>query len=280
VNRPIECFYPGRSFPSISVTGSACSLNCKHCSGKYLESMIPATNPDDLVAVAEALAVRGAIGFLLSGGVDSKGKVPLTDFIPAIRSIKTTTDLKINAHIGLTPREELKGLVESGIDCFSVDVYGADETIRDVLGLPAKANDYLEVVRNLKDFGASVSPHLCVGIHRGRLKGEHTAISQLKKIGPRNLIIISLIPTRGTAYQNVRPPSKEMMLSIVSDARSQLPDTKLLLGCMRSKADRSWEFALVEAGLDGIVLPATSTVEKIRAAGYSVKKRAECCALI
>jgi uncharacterized radical SAM superfamily protein len=242
--------------------------------------MIPATNPDDLVGIAEALAMRGARGFLLSGGVDSRGKVPLAGFIPAIRAIKSSTDLKINAHIGLTPREELKGLIESGIDSFSVDVYGADGTIRDVLGLPAKADDYLNVIRNLKDLGANVSPHLCVGIHAGRLDGELTAISQLKKVGPRNLIIISLIPTKGTAYQNARPPSRETMLSVVRDARAKLPDTKLLLGCMRSKADRSWEFDLVEAGLDGIVLPSASTVEKARAAGHSVKKRAECCALI
>lgn len=280
MSRSIECFYPGRSFPSISVTGSACSLDCKHCSRKYLESMIPATSPSDLTAVAEALAERGARGFLLSGGVNAKGQVVLGSFIPAIREIKSSTDLKINAHIGLTPRKDLRALVESGIDCFSVDIYGDDETIRDVLGLPAKADEYLKVVEHLQELGANVSPHLCVGIHAGQLKGELTAISCIKKLRPRTMVVISLIPTKGTRYQDVKAPDREMMLSVVRSARAQLPDTKILLGCMRSKYDRSYEFDLVEAGLDGIVLPATSSVERLRAAGYSVRKRAECCALI
>ena len=242
--------------------------------------MIPATSPDDLISVAEALAERGAKGFLLSGGVDSRGKVALVKFAPAIREIKSSTDLRINAHIGLTPRRELEALVESGIDSFSVDIYGSDETIREVLGLKASVEDYFEVVETLQDLGASVSPHLCVGIHAGQLKGEFTAIARLKKSEPRTLILISLIPTKGTEYGNVRAPDKEMMLSTVTKARRELPNARLLLGCMRSKSDRSWEFALVDAGLDGIVLPAASTVEKLKTAHYSVKKRAECCALI
>lgn len=242
--------------------------------------MIPATNPDDLVSVAEALAERGARGFLLSGGVDGGGKVELLTFVSAIREIKSTTDLKINAHVGLAPRNELKALVRSGIDTFSVDVYGSDATIREVLGLRARAEDYFTVVSTLQELGANVSPHLCVGIDRGQLNGETKAIASLKMMDPRTLIFISLIPTKGTAYEHVPPPSGEMMRSIVRHARRELPDAKLLLGCMRSKADRSWEFDVVEDGLDGIVLPAGSTIDKLRAAGYSVKKRAECCALI
>jgi uncharacterized radical SAM superfamily protein len=280
VSRTVECFYPGQSFPSISVTGTVCALDCKHCARKYLDGMIPAQSPDDLVAVAEALVERGASGFLLSGGVDDSGRVPLAKFASAIQEIKRTTDLKINAHIGLTPRKELEALVRSGIDSFSVDVYGSDETIREVLGLRANVEDYFDVVEGLNRLGAPVSPHICVGIHAGQLKGESDAIARLKRTNPRNLILISLIPTRGTAYEEVEPPGKEMMLSVVREARSALPSTRLLLGCMRSKGDRSWEYDLIEAGLDGIVLPAPRTVEKLKDAGYNVKKRAECCAMI
>lgn len=280
MDRAIECFYPGRDFPSISVTGTSCYLDCKHCSKKYLDGMIPATSPDDLVELAEALSERGAKGFLLSGGVDDRGRVPLCQFLSAIRGIKETTDLKINAHIGLSPREELEGLVGSGIDSFSVDVYGSDETIHEVLGLRVKIEDYFEVVENLQRLGASVSPHICVGVHGGQLKGESLAIARLGQMNPQVLVFISLIPTKGTQYSEVEPPGKEVMLSLVREARSALPATKLVLGCMRSKADRSWEYDLVAAGLNGIVLPAPSTVDRLRAAGYFVKRRSECCAMI
>ncbi len=280
MGRTIECFYPGRSFPSISVTGTECSLDCKHCSRRYLDGMVPAKTPEDLLSVAEALAERGARGFLLSGGVDLSGRVDLSGFVQAIAEIKSTTDLLINAHVGLAPTRELEALVKSGVDSFSVDIYGSNDTIHDVLGLDATVDDYLRVYRDLVRLGAQVAPHICVGIDSGRLKGEKEAVSLLREPRPDLLILISLIPTRGTPFQGIAPPSREMMLEVVRHARSELPGTKLLLGCMRSKSDRSWEPDLVDAGLDGIVLPAPGTVEKLRKSGYSVKKRAECCALI
>jgi hypothetical protein len=243
--------------------------------------MIPAPTPDDLLGIAEALAQRGARGFLVSGGSDAVGKVNLSPFVPAIKEIKSTTDLKINAHVGLTPTEELRQLVSSGIDSFSVDLYGDDLTIHEVLGLDAKADDYFRVFEDLGKLGArTVAPHICLGIHGGELKGELRAIERLKKLEPRTLILISLIPTKGSAYEKVRAPSGNLIRSVIERAREELPDTKLVLGCMRSKLDRTSECDLVRAGLDGIVLPATKTVDRLRADGYAIRRRATCCSLI
>ena len=217
----------------------------------------------------------------MSGGSDTAGKVNLAPFVPAIKEIKSTTDLKINVHVGLTPTEELRRLVSSGIDSFSVDVYGDDLTIHEVLGLGAKADDYFRVFEDLGRLGASaVAPHICVGIHGGELNGELRAIERLKKLEPRILIFISLIPTKGSAYESVLAPSGSLIRSVIERAREELPDTKLVLGCMRSKLDRTFECDLVRAGLDGIVLPATGTVDRLRADGYTIKRRATCCSLI
>lgn len=278
--KALECFYPGSSFPAISVTGRACSLDCKHCSRKYLEGMISATTNEELLAIGEALAERGANGFLLSGGVDASGRVPISELLPAIRELKATTDLKINAHIGLTPRNRIGDLVRSGIDAFSVDVYGSDDAVRDVLGVRASAQDYYDVLSNLKEANApNISPHICIGIHEGNVKSEFNAIDSLRKFAPSKLVLISLMPTKGTAYEKIAPPSKEAMISVISKARDSLPGTKLLLGCMRSKRDRSWEHELVAAGLDGIVLPSAGTVDRLKKEGYSIKKRSVCCAI-
>ena len=279
MHKAIECFYPGKSFPAVSVTGKACSLRCKHCSGKYLEGMIPATTPSDLLEVAEALAERGARGFLLSGGSDETGRIGIVDFADVIREIKATTDLKINVHIGLASPKEIQRLVGCGIDSFSTDVYGSDETIRDVLGLNARVEDYVKVVADLKSCGARVAPHMCIGIHGGAMRGEMVAIERLRPLEPEALVLISLIPTKGTPYQSASPPSNEMIASVVRRAREELSTTRLLLGCMRSKLDRSAEFGLVSEGLDGIVLPSSSTVDRLKKEGYAVKKRSVCCAI-
>jgi hypothetical protein len=243
--------------------------------------MVSATTPGELIEVAEALAERGAQGFLLSGGSDSSGKVRMADFAEAIEEIKSTTDLKVNAHIGLTPIDEIQQLVRCGIDSFSVDIYGSEETIHEVLGLNACPEDYIGVVEGLQKSGANVvAPHICVGIHGGRIGGENAAIERLKKVEPDVLALISLIPTKDTEYHSVSPPSKDMVLSVIRKARADLPDTKLLLGCMRSKLDRSSEFDFVEAGLNGIVMPASSTVERLKGGGYTIKKRSVCCSLV
>lgn len=280
MHRTVECFYPGRSFPAISVTGRACALNCKHCAGRYLEGMIPATTPEDLMAVAEAIAERGANGFLLSGGNDQTGKVGLSGFCGAIKEIKATTDLRINAHIGLSSAEEIGRLVESGIDSFSVDVYGSDETVFEVLGLRASSEDYLKVVDDLQRAGAPVvAPHICVGIHGGKMRGELEAVSRLARLTPQVLVLISLIPTRGTEYESVPAPSDEAMMSVLRSAKAELPGTKVVLGCMRSKLNRHSETELVRAGLDGLVLPAPSTVHALQAEGFTLKKRSVCCSM-
>ncbi len=278
--RLVECFYPGDAFPAISVTGNHCALECKHCLRKYLEGMIPATRPEDLVQVAEALVERGAKGFLLSGGSDRAGRVKVAEFADAIAEVKKTTDLVVNAHVGLSGRADLERLVRAGVDAFSTDLYGDVETVSEVLGIRATPDDYFRVLVDLRELGAPrIAPHVCIGIHGGKLSGEMKAVKRLAPMKPEALILISLMPTKGTAYADVRPPDKEMMVKVITQARELMPDTKLLLGCMRSKLDRSSEVDMIEAGVDGIVLPASATVEKLTKAGYSIKKKATCCAM-
>ncbi len=276
----VECFYPGDGFPAISVTGRECALKCKHCGRKYLDGMVPATRPEELLAVAEALAQRGAKGFLLSGGSDRSGRVPIAEFADAVSEIKETTDLLVNAHVGLSTRDDLSRLVRAGVDAFSTDLYGDSKTISEVLGIGASPEDYCRVIRDLKDLGASrIAPHVCVGIHGGKLTGEIRAIQKVKDLHPEALILISLMPTKGTDYEGVRPPDKATLVQVAKEARALMPETKLMMGCMRSKLDRSSELEVVAAGIDGIVLPASATVESLRKEGYAIRKRSTCCAM-
>ena len=80
--------YQKDRFAAISVTGKHCDLRCGHCKGKLLESMIRAEDPETFLQVADRLRLDGSHGILLSGGADKQGEVPLSKFIPAIKSIK------------------------------------------------------------------------------------------------------------------------------------------------------------------------------------------------
>lgn len=281
MERTLDCYYPGKGFPSVSVTGRACSLRCKHCAGRYLEAMVPATDPEELLSFARSLSESGGKGFLLSGGSDARGRVRLERFVPAIKTIKATTRLRVNAHVGLAPREALRELVDAGVDAFSVDVYGDDETVREVLGIGAGSEEYFSVVRGLIDLGASsVAPHICVGVRGGEMSGEMAALRRLGPISPDTLVIISFIPTRGTDYESRSPPRGDDIVSFIKAARSSLPRTRVVLGCMRSRRDRSWEIDAVLAGADGIVLPSEDTVRAAAEKGMTIRRKDTCCALV
>src|SRR4030067_1208172 len=61
------CSSPNQ-FPTISVTGNACALHCKHCGGKVLQTMLAADTPAKLYEVAVKLKQKGGLGCLVSGG--------------------------------------------------------------------------------------------------------------------------------------------------------------------------------------------------------------------
>lgn len=280
MKRKVDLFRPGRVFPSVSVTGEKCNLNCHHCAGHYLRGMRPVLEPEELLRFARSLDDSGGTGMLLSGGCDASGKVPLARFTGAVRRIKEDTDLVLNAHVGLAPREDLEGLVAAGVDAFSLDLYGTDTAVRETLGLRATAQDFLKVAEDLRDLQAPrVTPHICIGIEGGRVAGELEAISMLKALAPTALVFIVFTPTRGTRYEARQPPSTSDIVRVVRNAREQLPDTRLLLGCMRPRRNRTYEVDVVGAGIDGVVMPARDTVERMREARIEMKEKRTCCSL-
>ncbi len=264
----------------MSVTGTRCDLKCHHCAGHYLRGMRAATEPEELLKLARRLDEECALGLLISGGSEMTGRVPLERFVGAIRRIKDTTRLKINAHVGLTPKANLEDLVAAGVDAFSVDVYGTDSAVQDTLGLDARADDFMGVVEDLKDLGApGLTPHICIGIEKGMLKGEMEVIARLKSVGPDALVFIVFTPTKGTSYENAQPPTHSDIVSVLRLAREQLPDTRLVLGCMRPRKARRYELEAIALGIDGIALPSKEVIEFIRMSGMKVSEKGTCCAL-
>ncbi len=255
-------------------------MMCKHCSGVFLKRMEHVASPEDLIELAACLSDARGEGFLLTGGSDSRGKVPLEGFADAIATVKETTSLRINAHVGLMPRRELESLVRAGVDAFSVDVYGTDSAIKKTLGLNAGAADFLSVVKDLRDIGAPiVAPHICVGVEEGALIGERAAVQSLVRYAPDVLVIIALMPTRGTPYENITPPSDDSVIDIIRIARAELPDTRLVLGCMRPRGGRTLELAAVEAGVDGIAVPNKDAVRTLTKNGWRIEEKRVCCAI-
>ena len=280
VKRTIHFFTPGHSFPSVSITGSDCELDCKHCGGHYLKHMIDGSTPEKLMHFVHSR--KDITGFLLSGGCGPGGTVDFGSHLKVIRTIGSETDLVLNVHTGLVDLETARALNEAGVNLASVDVVGDPEVVKEVYGVE-QTLDPVEGLRNLRSGGfKTIVPHVCVGLKEGDLSHEFRAVEAIHKaeIEPNAIVFISLIPTSGTEYANCPAPSAEVVSSVIEYARGFFPETPLLLGCMRSKRDRSPEIAAIEAGADGVVLPSRETREWVEDKGFFVKDHETCCALI
>jgi uncharacterized radical SAM superfamily protein len=275
----LKCYYPGKSFPAISITGTKCQLNCGHCGKHYLESMLPATDPETLLSLCEDLWKDGAAGVLISGGCDRTGKLDLDDFFGVFSKIKENTGLTLNLHTGLLGDEDIKRLAECGIDVVSFDMVGDRFVISEIYHLDNKPEDYIDSMVGLMKLNVNVVPHICIGLAGDSIAGELKALEMLAKTPPHRLIFIIFIPTKGTSMEHQKPPSVELVHEVITNARSFLPETELLLGCMRPRSPERYETTAIEAGVHGIVLPSNDLINKLKEDGWEIIKLQVCCAV-
>lgn len=276
---PYFCSSP-HAFPSISITDRRCALRCKHCQGRILETMIPATTPEELIEVCKNVKKRGGVGCLISGGCLPDGSVPLDGFVDAIAEVKRRLGLTVVVHTGLISGVTARGLRWAGVDAALIDVIGSDETIREVYRLDAGVDDYERSLRALCEAGIPTVPHVLVGLHYGRLRGELRSLEMIAKYEPAAVIVIALIPIEGTPMGKVEPPSPEDVLRVLVAARFMLPrGTPLVLGCARPRGEHRarTDRSAVRAGVNAIAFPSVGAIRLAEEMGLETSFSPLCC---
>jgi len=272
---------PKNRFPAISVTGSHCNLQCGHCRGKLLESMIPAEDPETFLRVVEGLRLNGAYGVLVSGGANRNGEVPLRKFVPSIKEIKEKDpSFKIIVHTGLIKRNMAMELKEAGIDQILIDVIGDNDTIREVYHLDKRVEDYEETLSMLKEIGHRLAPHIIIGHHFGEIRGEWRALEIITRVGVETIVLVILKPLIGK--DQFRTPTPEEASKITAIARILNPKTPIRLGCIRpahpSKVEM--EKGAIDSGVNTIAYPLQGTIEYAKEIGLETRFIEMCCSLI
>jgi len=252
----------------VSLTGTACALRCAHCNARYLEHMLP---------IERALEkAPDAPSYLISGGSDRAGKVPVTSHLEEIARLAQHG--RLNWHVGLIDESEMDAIAPY-VHTVSFDFVGDDETIREVYGLERTVEDYARTFAALRR-RFRVVPHITIGLRGGAIGHELPALRILRDM-PRfdTLVFLVLIPTVGTAYEGRQPPAVETALDIILEGRLMFPDVEISLGCMRPRGeyrDRLDPLA-VYAGVNRIVSPARPAVQAAEALGLQIERRRECC---
>ena len=279
--KKINFFITSDHFPSISITGNECSLMCQHCRGKLLESLAHATTCNELVKKALLLHKKGAKGILLTGGCDEHGRVPVCDIVPAIQEIKEKTGMLLIAHTGFISHEETFVLRGSGLDGIGFDVIGDMRTAKDVYGLSVSEMDYVESLRAIERSGIMVFPHVCVGLHFGKLRGEIRALEMIREVKPATVIITGLMPIAGTPMAHIKPRPSDFE-KIISKAVEMFPGTPVVLGCAHSSGkDRELiEMIAIKCGVSGIAAPTVNTMRLAKDNGYEINYYGMCCGLV
>ncbi len=268
-------------FPTISVTGNSCALNCKHCGGKVLETMHPAINSLQLWDLGLKLKRDGAKGVLVSGGCLPDGSVPLGDFVPTLARFKRELGLTVFVHTGIIKPETAFALKDASVDTALIDVIGSHETMQQTFNLKVSIQDYVNSLKALTEAKLNVVPHVIVGLNNGRLDGEYNALKIIAQNSqPSALVIIAFMPIHSTAMAHTTPPKPLDIARVAATARQMFPQTPLLLGCMRPKGKSRGETDVLalKAGVDGVAFPSEEAVEYAKTKGYGVAFSSYCCA--
>lgn len=265
----VEFAAPNRTL-SVSVTGNGCSLNCAHCAGVYLQDMIP------LEKILGSKRGRER-SYLVSGGCDKDGKVPLLERFIELEELADRGPL--NLHTGLVNEDEASLLAKIA-RVVSFDFVGDDETIAAVYNLPVKVEDYLFSYRCLQKY-ISVVPHICIGLNGGQIKGEYEALRLLRQEAVEAISMIIFRPTKGTAFSECKPPHPEEVARFIATARLMFPRTPLYLGCMRPGGSyrEAVDTLALRAGVNKIVLPAPPARFQAAELGLEISLSEECCSL-
>ena len=269
-----------QEFVSISLTGTRCALDCKHCGTSVLRGMKDLSRSSkNLFELCSELSRSGTRGILISGGCDRYGRVPILPHIPDLIRARRELGITIRVHPGLPDEETAKGLAELDIDGAMVDIIGNNNTIRDVYHLNAKTEDYDAVMARLNRHDVPLVPHIILGLHFGKMLGEWKALEMTAKHRIKLLVLVILMPLNGTQMQNVSPPSLQEIGAFFNTARKALPQTEIMLGCARplGKIKIDVDRLAIESGLNGIAFPAEGTLSYARQHGLEPEIINACC---
>ncbi|UCE37143.1 MAG: radical SAM protein [Thermoplasmata archaeon] len=263
----IAFIYPIKTRP-LSVTGNSCALSCAHCNGHYLRQMKIA----DYSVKDEQEEIKS---YLISGGCDEEGAVPIKDNIELIREL--SKDNKVITHTGLINKEDVDA-ISPYIHAASFNMIGDDSTINEVYNLDKTVSDFSEsysyLMKKIKTY-----PHITIGLHKGKIKGEYKVIDLLSEIGVEAVVFNVFIPTKDTEFEDAKPPDLMDVFRVISYARRKMKDTKIFLGCMRPGGTYREELDAfcVITGIDRIVQPSKNAKKIARGMGYKITESMECC---
>jgi lipoyl synthase len=241
--------------------------------------MIPAPDPEQLVNACLALAQKGNLGVLISGGCDEEGRLPWERFIPALEEVKRLTGLPVSIHSGFLDEATAQRLKDAGVDQVLIDVVGDDATYRQIYHLESGVLSLLATLNALIRVQLPIVPHIVCGLHYGRMKGEKNALEIVAGLNVPLLVVVSFMRIPDPPMWHVDPPAAEALAELIAEARLLMPDTEISLGCARPRGSYRLETLAIDAGVNRMALPSEEALERARFHGLEMRYQKTCCSV-
>ncbi|MCL4385786.1 MAG: hypothetical protein M1326_05670 [Cyanobacteria bacterium] len=274
------------SFLNISLTGSSCELQCRHCKGILLKDMIDGRGKNNLNEILEKYGQERVKGFLLSGGFDKNGLLHINeDILNDIKSIKTKmgSKIKIYIHAGFVDRVMAIKLKESLADGILVNVISSNKAIKNIYNLKDKSpEDYYYSIGRLKENGLKVSAHFIIGINNGRISEEFKSIEKITGLGVDSIVFVILkklskeMDIAGLKFKN------EELLDLIKYAKKLNPGIPITFGCAKPPGAEveKLEIEIIKLGIDALAFPSEKSIEFALENNIKFKFVEECCAML
>jgi lipoyl synthase len=279
------------SFLNISITGEKCELNCPHCKTHLLKDMDFFYDPNQLENFISKQIKSGILkGFLISGGFDKEGRLPLDDYLVCIKKIKTRYPyLKIYAHTGFVEESEAKKIKKSGIDGVLANVISSRKAIETVYNLPGYSpRNYYRTLENLKKAGIKTAPHIIIGLDHGIINSEFEAVRQVSNLGADCLVFVIIkkltkeinLPQKNNPLNENKEIDSKKIISLITFAQKLMPDLPISLGCAKPaiKKRGQLEISLLKNGVNIIAFPAEETIDYVISENMPYRFEETCCA--
>ncbi|RLE60708.1 MAG: radical SAM protein [Thermoprotei archaeon] len=271
----VKSFYPLLGFPSISITGEKCALNCEYCEAKILKQMLSANSPKKLEKILQNLSKRGIRGALISGGFTKEGKLPVKRYLTVIKQY--SRKMVFSMHTLSVNEEEASLFRDAGIRIVDIPVSLDPIVLSKIRKLENfRVEDLRRSLYNLLESGPQhIVPHIMIGERYGKIVYEKIAIDFVSELSMKLVVFLVIYPYPGTSFYMVNPPSSNEILDILRYARKKM-DSEIALGCMRPPEvkKRVDDIALREQFIDRIVAP-LSWIEK----KYDAERYKSCCSV-
>ena len=266
LNEKIFLYFQGKCFPSVSITGNNCDLKCRHCGGHFLKNMVNFSEKNSNFSFIDSLVSTKANGFLLSGGCDLRGIVPL-EFAKKEIEYAVEKGLLVNAHPGLI-LDENSNVFSLGISNFSIEIHQDPDIIKNVFNLDFSPSDYEKEIDIFLNKKIKFTPHLCIGF--GKYDFVASADLLLKK-GIKNVVVNVLLSVDDSIVQISEKAIFDCLDYLIEKGFS------VTLGCMRPHNYRNLEIEAIKKGIKKIANPSSSLIQFLKSNIYKIVERKVCC---